>query len=142
MVVVENYNENGEKAGQGSGYLFSADGIVITNYHVTRGASALLVRFSSKSETRVESLLGYNIESDVAALQVPASSVPRRAATYSDEVDQVIRQQSIESKRQVQEHFSSVASRIEGRQVTSSPAVAPPTEPATPGMPESTFRPA
>src|ERR1019366_8454251 len=31
VVTVENFNEDGEKAGQGSGYVFSGDGIVITN---------------------------------------------------------------------------------------------------------------
>ena len=37
VVVVENYNEDGEKASQGSGYVFAPDGVVVTNYHVVRG---------------------------------------------------------------------------------------------------------
>jgi S1-C subfamily serine protease len=70
VVVVENYNEDGVKASQGSGYVFSADGVVITNYHVVRGAKSLSVRVPSGGPQRVDSLLGYSIEHDVAALQI------------------------------------------------------------------------
>jgi hypothetical protein len=86
VVVVENFNEDGEKAGQGSGYVSSADGIVITNYHVIRGASSLGVRVPSRESFRVESVLGYDIQNDVAALQVSGASVP---ALQTEEVELV-----------------------------------------------------
>lgn len=73
VVIVENFNEDGEKAGQGSGYVYANTGIIITNYHVVRGATSLTVRGPSKESLRVESILGYSIENDVAALQVSAS---------------------------------------------------------------------
>ena len=73
VVIVENFNEDGEKVGQGSGYMCATNGIVITNYHVIRGATSLTVRGPSKESLRVESILGYSIENDVAALQVAAS---------------------------------------------------------------------
>jgi S1-C subfamily serine protease len=76
VVIVENFNEDGEKAGQGSGYVFSADGVIITNYHVIRGASSLMVRVPSKEAVRVDSLLGYSIEHDVAAIQLSGDSPP------------------------------------------------------------------
>jgi hypothetical protein len=73
VVIIENFNEDGEKAGQGSGYVFSADGVVITNYHVIRGARSLMVRVPLKEAVPVDSLLGYSIEHDVAAIQISAS---------------------------------------------------------------------
>jgi len=75
VVIVENFNEDGEKAGQGSGYVFSGDGIIITNYHVVRGAKSLNVRIPSQEPYRVDSVLGYEIDHDVAALQVTGSSL-------------------------------------------------------------------
>jgi hypothetical protein len=76
VVIVENFNEDGEKAAQGSGYVFSGDGIVITNYHVIRGAKSLNIRVPGSEPYRVDSVLGYEIDHDVAALQVSGSSLP------------------------------------------------------------------
>ena len=76
VVIVENFNEDGEKAGQGSGYVFSGDGVIITNYHVIRGAKSLTVRVPGQEPYRVDSVLGYEIDHDVAALQLTGSSLP------------------------------------------------------------------
>jgi S1-C subfamily serine protease len=76
VVVVENFNEDGEKAGQGSGYVFSGDGVVITNYHVIRGARSLNVKVPGNEPYRVDSVIGYEIDHDVAALQVAGGSLP------------------------------------------------------------------
>jgi S1-C subfamily serine protease len=71
VVVVENFNEDGVKASQGSGYLYSDDGIVVTNYHVIRGASSLSITVPSTGKARVENVLGYSPETDVAIIQLP-----------------------------------------------------------------------
>jgi S1-C subfamily serine protease len=76
VVVVENFNEDGQKAGQGSGYVFSGEGIVITNYHVIRGAKSLNVRVPGQEPYRIDSVLGYEIDHDVAALQMSGGSLP------------------------------------------------------------------
>jgi hypothetical protein len=73
VIVVENFNADGERAGQGSGYVHSSDGIIITNYHVIRGASSLTVRIPAKEPFHIDSVLAYSIEHDLAALQVSAS---------------------------------------------------------------------
>ena len=44
VVVIENYNLDGEQVGRGSGFVLSSDGAVITNYHVIRGAARAQVR--------------------------------------------------------------------------------------------------
>jgi len=56
--------------------VFSSDGIVITNYHVIRGAKSLDVRMPGQEPYRVNSVLGYEIDHDVAALQLTGSSLP------------------------------------------------------------------
>jgi S1-C subfamily serine protease len=76
VVVVENFNEDGEKAGQGSGYVYSTDGTVITNYHVIRGASSVTVRSATKESYRVDSLVGYDVRHDLAALHAEGISAP------------------------------------------------------------------
>src|ERR1035437_5663386 len=76
VVIVENFNADGEKAGQGSGYVFSSDGIIITNYHVIRAEQSLAVRIPGQEPYRVDSVLGYEIEHDLAALQLTGSSLP------------------------------------------------------------------
>jgi len=76
VVVVEKVNENGEKIGQGSGYVYSNDGTIITNYHVIRGAGTLNVRLHSGASYQVDSIVGYDITRDVAILQVSGVSVP------------------------------------------------------------------
>ena len=74
VVIVENFNNDGEKVGRGSGYVYSMDGAVVTNYHVIRGAASVSVRMPSKGPIRVQHLLGYSIENDVAALQLAESA--------------------------------------------------------------------
>jgi len=104
VVVVQTYNEDGEKLGQGSGYVSSADGAVITNYHVVRGAASVTVGIQGKESVQASALLGYNIENDVAALQISLSAIGvGRPTSPSDVVDQLILQQNLETKRRMQE---------------------------------------
>ena len=73
VVLVKNYGQNGELFGQGSGYVFSADGVIITNYHVIRGANKVEVTLPSREPVQVQNLLGYSVQHDVAALQIPGN---------------------------------------------------------------------
>jgi S1-C subfamily serine protease len=86
VVIVENFNEDGEKAGQGSGYVYTADGTIITNYHVVRGAKSVSVRIPNKGSLQVDSLLGYSIENDVAAVQVSDTSLTALATEQAQQV--------------------------------------------------------
>lgn len=57
--------------GQGSGFLISADGYLLTNNHVVKGATDLKVKFSDGSESPAK-VVGTDPDSDVALLKVTA----------------------------------------------------------------------
>ena len=53
----------------GSGFVISADGYVITNYHVVREADEIIVRMSDRSEHKAK-LIGTDPRSDLAVLKI------------------------------------------------------------------------
>ncbi len=64
-----------EVEGIGSGFIVSADGIVITNQHVTDGAAQIVVTTTEGTDYDAE-LLGEDPLTDIAVLRVDASGLP------------------------------------------------------------------
>ncbi|HLS83365.1 MAG TPA: DegQ family serine endoprotease [Arenimonas sp.] len=60
---------------QGTGFIISADGYVLTNHHVIDGADEILVRMADRSELKAE-LVGSDPLSDVALLKVEGKALP------------------------------------------------------------------
>jgi serine protease Do len=67
----------------GSGFVASADGYVVTNVHVVRGASEIVVRLADHSEHRAK-LVGEDPKTDIALLKIEASGLPTLAFGDSD----------------------------------------------------------
>ncbi|KAA2285538.1 DegQ family serine endoprotease [Arenimonas fontis] len=63
---------------QGTGFIISADGYVLTNHHVIDGADEILVRMADRRELKAE-LVGSDPLSDVALLKVEAKGLPTLA---------------------------------------------------------------
>ncbi len=61
--------------GQGSGFIVSADGLILTNAHVVRDASEVTVRLSDRREFSAK-VLGTDPATDVAVLKVDAAGLP------------------------------------------------------------------
>jgi serine protease Do len=61
--------------GQGSGFVISADGLILTNAHVVRGAREVTVKLSDRREFRAK-VLGADTATDVAVLKVDAQNLP------------------------------------------------------------------
>jgi len=61
--------------GQGSGFIVSADGLILTNAHVVRDAKEVTVKLSDRREFRAK-VLGSDPATDVAVLKVDAKSLP------------------------------------------------------------------
>ena len=59
--------------GQGSGFIVSTDGKVVTNYHVIDGADSAMVKLSDGGIYVVEGIVGADKDKDVAVLKLKAS---------------------------------------------------------------------
>jgi serine protease Do len=60
---------------QGTGFVISKDGYVLTNHHVIEGASEVLVRLTDRRELKAK-VVGSDPASDIAVLKVEATGLP------------------------------------------------------------------
>ena len=61
--------------GQGSGFIVSSDGVVLTNAHVVADADEVLVRLTDKREYKAK-VAGIDKQTDVAVLRIDAKDLP------------------------------------------------------------------
>ena len=61
--------------GQGSGFVVSADGLILTNAHVVRDASEVIVKLTDRREFKAR-VLGSDPKTDVAVLKIDARDLP------------------------------------------------------------------
>jgi serine protease Do len=61
--------------GQGSGFIISSDGIILTNAHVVRDAKEVTVKLTDRREYRAK-VLGADPKTDVAVLRIQAKDLP------------------------------------------------------------------
>ena len=61
--------------GNGSGFIVSGDGIILTNAHVVKDASEVTVKLTDRREFRAE-VLGVDPKTDVAVLKIDAHDLP------------------------------------------------------------------
>jgi len=61
--------------GQGSGFIISADGRILTNAHVVDGAQEVTVKLTDKREFKAK-VVGVDRKSDVAVLKIEATKLP------------------------------------------------------------------
>jgi serine protease Do len=64
-----------QQRGVGSGFIFSADGYIMTNAHVVDGADELLVTLPDKREFKAR-LIGADKRTDVALVKIDATGLP------------------------------------------------------------------
>ena len=65
---------NRSRQSLGSGFIVSADGYVVTNFHVVRGASEIVVRLADHSEHKGR-LVGSDPKTDIALLKIDGSGL-------------------------------------------------------------------
>jgi len=61
--------------GEGSGFIVSADGVILTNAHVVDGAERVTVKLTDRREFEAR-VLGADAKSDVAVLKIDATDLP------------------------------------------------------------------
>ncbi|RQP21647.1 PDZ domain-containing protein [Albitalea terrae] len=67
--------EKGRPTGEGSGFIISADGYVVTNAHVVSGATEVTVSLPDKREFKAK-IVGADDRTDVALVKVEATGLP------------------------------------------------------------------
>lgn len=71
---------------QGSGFIISPDGHIITNYHVVGNAREITVQMSD-DRTQQATLIGADPESDVALIKIDGANLPTLELADSDQVE-------------------------------------------------------
>jgi len=61
--------------GEGSGFIISSDGVILTNAHVVRDAQEVIVKLTDRREFKAK-VLGSDPQTDVAVLKIDAKSLP------------------------------------------------------------------
>jgi serine protease Do len=61
--------------GQGSGFIVSADGVILTNAHVVKDATEVTVKLTDRREFRAK-VLGADPKTDIAVLKIEAANLP------------------------------------------------------------------
>ncbi|HSV58368.1 MAG TPA: DegQ family serine endoprotease [Variovorax sp.] len=61
--------------GQGSGFIVSSDGIILTNAHVVKDAKEVTVKLTDRRELKAK-VLGADAKTDIAVLKVEAKNLP------------------------------------------------------------------
>lgn len=72
-----------ESSSQGSGFVISEDGLILTNHHVVQSAEEIIVRFNDRTELTAK-LLGSDERSDIALLKVDPSEVDLKTVKFGD----------------------------------------------------------
>jgi len=75
----------GRRIGQGSGFLISPDGLILTNNHVVEGATRLDVRLSDGREFKGK-VVGKDAPSDLAVVRIDGEGLPFLELADSDAV--------------------------------------------------------
>jgi S1-C subfamily serine protease len=83
-VVVVTSDASGKRLSQGSGFLVSGDGKVITNLHVVQGAASAIVKFPDGAFYEVEGFLGADSSMDIAVLKLRTSSKEFPSLRFAD----------------------------------------------------------
>ena len=90
--VTNFFGGSSESTGEGSGIIYTADGYIITNYHVIESAvessnSKIEVFLADNTETGIEAtVIGYNIASDLAVVKVDKKDLPAIDFADSDKL--------------------------------------------------------
>lgn len=75
QVTTNIFGQISETASSGSGFILSADGYIVSNYHVVEGATTLTV-ITSDGDEYPATLVGHEEKNDLALLKIEATDLP------------------------------------------------------------------
>ena len=76
VVLIVISNSVGQETALGSGFLISADGQIVTNYHVIKDAHAAIVKLSNGAFFPVNSIVASDADKDLAIIKVNGRNLP------------------------------------------------------------------
>jgi S1-C subfamily serine protease/cytochrome c-type biogenesis protein CcmH/NrfG len=76
VVSVDVMSADYEKHGQGSGFLVSSDGLIVTNHHVMRAGRRGIVRFEDGKAYPVTAVLAQDEKKDLAVIKIGVTASP------------------------------------------------------------------
>ena len=86
LVTTNFWGQTTTGAAAGSGFIFSDDGYILTNYHVVEGATSITV--STYDGTKYDAkLIGYDESNDVAVLKIDATGLTPAVIGDSDKLN-------------------------------------------------------
>lgn len=86
VVELVSLDKNGTILAYGSGVTISADGGIVTNYHVIDGAAKVKVKLENGKTFMCEGMTSFSEERDIAILKIDASGLPKAEFGDSDKL--------------------------------------------------------
>ncbi len=86
VVLVVTFDKSGKEIRQGSGFVVSGDGKVVTNYHVIEGVSSALIKFTNGAFYSLDGVLAADQNKDIAVLKASGRDFPSLPLGDSDNV--------------------------------------------------------
>ena len=76
IVLIVTSDSTGQETALGSGFLVSADGKVVTNFHVIKGAHSAVAKLANGAFFPVDGVLAADVDGDLVLLKVPGKGLP------------------------------------------------------------------
>lgn len=87
VVVVEALDERGSVTGQGSGFIATPNGAVVSNLHVVQGASSVRVKLPSGDVYKTVDLVDVDDTKDIVIIKIKGFKLPTVTLGDSDKVE-------------------------------------------------------
>ncbi|MBL8186961.1 MAG: trypsin-like peptidase domain-containing protein [Acidobacteria bacterium] len=87
VVIVEALDDRGSVIGQGSGFIVTANGAIVTNLHVVQGAATLRIKLPSGDVYKTTDLVDVDDVKDIAIIKIKGFKLPTVTLGDSDKAE-------------------------------------------------------